>query len=138
MHYRPDLDPMLHQCSDSSACLRMKSASCSAVMFSRSANSPGDPLSRRSTRLPLNTPDTLDDGHRFNPARAAAFARNLWPAPSECASGSRSKPWRWGFNQLEQVLLHDRESERGNQLINPHAADLCLQEELSDRHLIKG
>jgi hypothetical protein len=25
-------------------------------MFSRSANSPGDPLSRRSTRLPLNTP----------------------------------------------------------------------------------
>jgi hypothetical protein len=50
----------------------------------------------------------------------------------------RSKPWRWGFNQLEQVLLHDRESERGNQLINPHAADLCLQEELSDRHLIKG
>jgi hypothetical protein len=57
-------------------------------------------------------------------------------------SGSRSKPWRWGFslvtNQLEQVLLHDRESERGNQLINPHAADLCLKEELSDRHLIKG
>src|SRR5580704_5842902 len=67
-------------------------------------------------------------------ARAAAFARNLWPAPSECASGSRSKPCRWGFsvvtNQLEQVLLHDRESERGNQFINPHAADLCLQEEL--------
>jgi hypothetical protein len=28
-------------------------------MFSRSANSPGDPLSRRSTRLPLNTPFSL-------------------------------------------------------------------------------
>src|ERR1700730_7083152 len=57
-------------------------------------------------------------------------------------SQRQSVPWRWGFSvvttQLEQVLLHDRESERGNQLIKPHAADLCLQEELSDRHLIKG
>jgi hypothetical protein len=96
---------------------------------------------RSDARAPANGRQRLTTG-TASIARAAAFARNLWPAPSECASGSRSKPWRWGFsvvtNQLEQVLLHDRESERGNQLINPHAADLCLQEELSDRHLIKG
>jgi hypothetical protein len=37
---------------------------CLRVMFSRSANSPDNPLSRRSTRLPLNTPLLFDRDNR--------------------------------------------------------------------------
>jgi hypothetical protein len=39
---------------------------------------------------------------------------------------------------LEQVFLHDRENERGKQLTDPHASDLCLQDELADDRLIEG
>jgi hypothetical protein len=67
----------------------------------------------RGCRLDMMTP-TREHGPRLagivgilgplQSIRAAAFARNLWPAPSECASGSRSKPWRWGFS-LVLVLV---------------------------------
>src|SRR5262245_34255235 len=31
-------------------------------------------------------------------------------------------------NQVEQVVLDDRENERGKELPDPHAPDLCLQD----------
>jgi hypothetical protein len=39
-------------------------------------------------------------------------------------------------NEVEEVFLHDRENERGNQLSDPHTSDLCLYCESTNHFLI--
>src|SRR6202011_4725599 len=56
-------------------------------MFSRSANSPGAPLSRRSTRLPLNTP--------FSLTAATAAERCCLKAPNRA---------EWSADQARAVI----------------------------------
>src|ERR1700730_221139 len=91
------------------------------------------------------TLDNDDDADTRTRPTACRDRRNPWPASIDTGSRFRSESLAGsvGMRKRQSVkagtgLLHDRESERGNQLINPHAADLCLQDELSDRHLIKG